>query len=477
MDPANPQAQAIAIKGSRIQAVGSDDAISRLACAATEVLHCDGALLIPGFIDAHAHLLGTAARIGWLECSNARSLDGIVGTIRAASPASSGWIRAYGYHDQLLNERRHPTRIDLDRASQVLPIRLVHASGHASVLNSAGLRAVGLDSASEEPAGGSISRDLQSGKPDGLLLEMEDWLDSAMPSATPDEILHSTRSLSGRLLRAGVTSVQDLGHRNDRRRAERLAHLAAAGAFLPRVSMATGFDAFAAGEDAIAPGIGRGPVKIMLNESAGTLVPDAAVLASRVRLVHNASRQVAIHAVGADAISRALDAIETAQRDNQEHRHRIEHASVTSPETAARMRRLGVAAVSNPGFLWQHGDRYLETVGAADLPHLYDVAGLIKAGVLVAAGSDSPIGPLNPLTAVAAAVTRRTSGGNSVDGTTLAFDQAISLFTSHAADVIFEEDIKGRIVPGLLADVVLVDPASDPARVLMTVLNGEIVAH
>jgi len=468
----------VAVDGDRIQAVGANAGICALAGPTTAMIDCEGRLLVPGFIDAHMHLLGTAARSGFLDCSAARSLDEIIETLRRCETAAELWIRGFGYHDQLLDERRHPSRRDLDRVSASRPLRLIHTSGHASVLNSAALRATGIDDRSEEPSGGTISRDPGTGEPDGLLIEMEDWLDSAMPPASAAEIERSVRALSRRLLAAGVTSVQDLGHRNDRRRAERLAEFAAAGAFRPRLTMATGFEAFAAEEDAATAGVGRGPVKIMLNEIAGTCLPGPHDLAARVLQVHAASRQVAIHAVGAAAVDGALDAISLAQADDgRRARHRIEHASVTSRAAAARMAELDVVAVSNPGFLWQHGDRYLETVDAEDLSHLYDVAGLMAAGVRVAAGSDCPIGPIEPVIGITAVCRRKTAHGQTIPGATLSLEQALAPFTREAAAAAFEEQLKGRIAPGLLADLVVLDGTPDELRVHLTVLGGEIVAH
>jgi len=478
MDAARPEVQAVAVAGDRIQAIGNNSGICALAGPATDIIDCEGRLLAPGFIDAHMHLLGTAARSAFLDCSTARSIDEIIEALRRRETVSGLWIRGFGYHDQLLAERRHPSRRDLDRVSASRPLRLIHASGHASVLNSAALRATGIDERSEEPRGGSISRDPRTGEPDGLLIEMEDWLDLAAPSATAAEIEHSVCALSSRFLSAGVTSVQDLGHRNDQRRAEHLAELAASRVFRPRITMATGFEAFAAGEDAAAAGVGPGPVKIMLNETDGSCLAGPPDLATQVRQVHAASRQVAIHAVSAVAVAAALDAISLAQAgDGRRGRHRIEHASVTTRGAAGRMAELGVVAVSNPAFLWQNGDRYLETVEPESLGHLYDVAGLMAAGVRVAAGSDCPIGPIEPVIGIAAVCSRRTARGQTVPGTTLSFEQALAPFTREAAAAAFEEHLKGRIVPGLLADLVVLDGAPDELRVRMTVLGGEIVAR
>lgn len=482
MDRSRPSAEAVAVTGERILAVGRNVQVLPLATRQTQSVDCLGRLLVPGFIDAHLHLLGTAARMRSADCSTARSIEEILQALRlhAAAVAPAGWLRGFGYHELTLREGRHPLRWDLDAVDPRRPIRLTHLSGHASVLNSAGLSRLGIDAATEEPPGGTIDRDVHTGEPSGLLLEMEDRLDQAMPPSSPAEIERMLHILSERLLAAGVTSVQDLGHRNDRRRAAFLAELVAAGHFRPRITLASGYAAFEAVEEARAEGIGRGPVKIVLNETGESLRPGGPELARQVRCVDRAGAQVAIHAIGPAAISAAIDAIEQATlagpaRNRQARRHRIEHASITPPALAARMAALGIAAVSNPGFLWQNGDRYLSSIPPAQLGHLYDVAGLDRAGVVVAAGSDSPIGPLEPLVGIRACCDRRTAAGRTLPGEPIDLPTALARYTSAAAKVGFEEDQKGCLAPGLLADLALLEESPDGLRVCMTVLGGQIV--
>jgi predicted amidohydrolase YtcJ len=478
MDPHRPTAHAVAVRGDKIVAVGEAEAIVPLASPATMQLDCHGMLVIPGFIDAHAHILAQAATERYVDCSQARSVEEIVGLLRQASATRprGAWLRAVGYHDANLRERRHPTRFDLDRAATDRPIRLTHQSGHASVLNTAALTAMGIDARAEESTGATIARSSGTGEPSGLLLEMEDVLAAATPGVPPEAATNLLRGLSGRLLAQGVTSIQDLGHRNDRQRAEFMAGIVASGAFRPRLTMATGFTAFERGEETSSPGIGRGPVKIMLNETGMALVPDAAELTRRVGLVHHAGRQAAIHAIGRTAISAALDAVEQSQvREGRFYPHRIEHASLTNEDLSLRMAALGVAAVSNPAFIWQSGDRYADTLPPEDLPYLYDVAGLRALGVLAAGGSDCPVAPPDPMLGVNAARTRRTSGGRRISGALLSRDDAIELFTRSAAQVALEGEQKGCIREGLLADFAVLEDTPAGLKVRSTILGGEVV--
>ena len=483
MNPLQPEAGAVSVAGARIVAVGREGEIVRGLGSAARVVDCRDRLLLPGFIDAHAHVLATASALAGVDCSAdaAPSITAIVAAIRRraeGSPAEA-WVRAHGYHEASLAERRHPTRRELDQASLGRPVRLAHSSGHGSVLNSAALRAVGIDSATEEPAGGRIERDIESGEPNGVLIEMEEWLDGVVPHLAEPDLMALISRLSDRLLAAGVTSVADLGHRNDQRRAALLARAVAKGQFRPRLSMATGYEAFIAGQRGCAESIGLGPVKIMLNESGEALYPNRDDLARQVMAVHRAGRQVAVHATEERSVEAALDALDRALRriPRRDHRHRIEHASMTPPELAAQMRRLGVVAVSNPAFIWANGDRYLREIPQEQMPWLYDVAGLQRAGAVVAAGSDCPVTAPEPILAIAAAMRRRSRKGAQLAGEPASFEAAISLYTSAAAHAGFIEHERGRIAPGLLADMVLLDGSpEEPERLkpVMTILGGQV---
>ena len=475
---------AIQIAGERIAYVRQESNSSAPECGHADVIDCGGRLLLPGFIDAHLHVLGAARALADVDCSAsaAPSIDAILERLRAAADAlpPGAWVRGRGYHETVLAERRHPTSSEIDRAVPDHPARLVHASGHASVLNSAALDMLGIETSTEAPPGAQIDRTPNSGEPSGLLIEMEDWLDERIPPSRGVSMPELVKCLSDRLRAAGVTSVQDLGRRNDRRRAALLAGLVAQGRFQPRLSLASGYAAFEAAESVDAPAIAPGPVKLMLNESGETLFPSPARLTEMVLAVHCAGRQVAIHAIEPRAICAALDAIEAALRQHPRpnHRHRIEHASITPPALASRIASLGVVVVSNPGFLWESGERYLSAVTSTELPWLYDVAGLRGAGVQVAAGSDAPVAPSAPLLGIAAACARRSRGGIRLPGETLAFEQAAELFTSGAAGAAFQEQARGRIAPGSLADLVLLDGDSRnllSLRVALTILGGRVV--
>ena len=197
MSPAGPRAEAVAIAGDRIVWVGSSDDAKSFVRSGTRVVDCAGGTLLPGFHDAHIHLLAYAAALDSVDCSpNKVSSIAELKTairIRATNTSEGNWIRATGYDEISLSEARHPTRWDLDDAAPSHPVRLDHRSGHGCVLNSAALALVGIHDSTDEPPGATIVRDLNTGQPSGLLLEMSDYLDDRIPSPPVGEVESSVR--------------------------------------------------------------------------------------------------------------------------------------------------------------------------------------------------------------------------------------------------------------------------------------------
>ena len=301
MDPARPRAEAVAVRDGRIVAVGSAAAVARTLGAGGERIDCQGDVLLPAFIDAHCHLLAYAASLRSVDCTGARRIADLQEALRqaAAQRPAGEWVRAFGYEETTLAEGRHPNRHDLDAAAPGHPVRLIHRSGHASVLNSLALQRAGIGVTTEEPPGGFLDRDPASGEPTGLLLGMERVIERAIPPLPYEELSDGVRRAAGRLLRAGVTCVQDAGHNNGRAEWELFERLVAGGALPLALVLMEGFDHL--GElPALGAGgrLRRGPVKIMLHELEHDLAPDEAELARMVDEVHAVGRQVAIHAVG-----------------------------------------------------------------------------------------------------------------------------------------------------------------------------------
>ncbi|MDZ4278843.1 MAG: amidohydrolase family protein, partial [Dehalococcoidia bacterium] len=307
---------------------------------------------------------------------------------------------------------------------------------------------------------GVMERDLSSGEPTGVLLDMEALIEAAMPSLPYEELSAAVAEASGRFLRAGVTCVQDATYTNGRTTWELFERLIEDGALPLDVVLMEGVEHLGELPERGANGrLRRGPVKIMLFELGDDFTPGENELSLQVSVAHAAGRQVAVHAVGERAVSSAAEAIEAAlaERPRVDHRHRIEHCGLLPDGLAARLADLGIVIVSQPSFLYERGERYRQLVPEERLRALYAFRTLRDAGVRLAAGSDAPVSPPQPLASVAAASERKTS-----DGEPLGLEQAVPAgealrwWTAGAAHAAFLEGERGALRPGLRADLVLV---------------------
>jgi len=205
------------------------------------------------------------------------------------------------------------------------------------------------------------------------------------------------------------------------------------------------------------PGLRRGHVKIMLGEIGGTLTPDEDELARMVLAMHRSGRDVAIHAVEERAVAASIAAIEAALETHPgAHRHRIEHAALLPAGGARRMATLGITVVTQPSFLYEQGDRYLRDVPAEKHERLYPIGDLMYAGVRMAASTDAPVAAVDALEGLRASVGRRTTGGAIIGaGQRVSFEDALRMWTAGAACACGIEARRGRIAPGMAADIVL----------------------
>ncbi len=497
MDPFLPRAELIAVRDGRILAVADDSVQASLKGKGTQRIDCAGGTLLPGFIDAHCHLHAYAESLVSLDLSrrgNVRSIADIQRLIRGCSGtrAPGEWIRGKAYSEFDLAERRHPNRWDLDAAAPLNPVKLSHRSGHSHVLNSLALRHVGITAETGDPPGGFIDREPETGEPTGILHGMGGYLADKIPPLDGGELDRGVALANERILSCGITSVQDASSVNNRRRWKELERWKELGIFRPRVTMMAGVDERAALTRGFfmsrldAMELRTGGVKIIADRITGSLHPSREELNAIVEDVHKEGLQAVIHAVEESVIEAACHAVARAleAHPRPDHRHRVEHCSVCPAELLQKMARLGIAVVTQPAFLYYSGDRYLKTVSRGELAHLYPIGSFLRAGLRVGFGSDFPIADPNPLVGVHAAVNRISEGGDILNpGERIGLRDALRMYTAGAAEVNFEEGIKGCISPGKLADFVLLsdDPFSVEAdrlqdiRVEMTVLGGRIV--
>lgn len=491
MDVLKPAAKLVAIKGDRILDVG--DNIAPYIGTGARLIDCQGKTLVPGFNDAHCHIMAFVQSLLSLDFSPASvmSISEMRAMLRkqvlAATPGS--WITATGYNEFYLAEKRHPTRRDLDEVAPNNPVRILHRSGHAQVLNSLALSRAGIGIFTPEPAGALIDRDVETGEPNGLLFEMNDRVAEKVPPLTPPELEKGLAIANKRYLSLGLTSLQDASVQNRPDHWQLFQDIKAAGKLSPRITLMPGYknlDEFL--DRRLFPGTGDnqlklGAVKIVVDESTGALYPPQEELNELVSILHKASCQIAIHTI--DTVDAAATALEYALRKYPgPHRHRIEHCSVCPPETLKRLAKVGAIVVTQPPFLYYNGERYLSEVPKHQQPWLYRIKSFIEAGLIPAGSSDSPVVPNNPLLGIYSAATRKTETGK-----VILPDEAVSpysalvMYTLASAFANFEDKEKGSISPGKLADMVLL--SDDPSSVLyeaikdikveMTIIGGEVV--
>ena len=495
MDPDRPRAEAVAIAGTHIVAVGGNADIRRLASSSAGTIDCQGRTLLPGCNDAHIHLPGLARRLHDLDCSprHAPSVSALQLLVRRQTEdlQSGIWVRGFGYDDLQLAERRHPDRQDLDAVAPNNPVWLQHRSGHASVLNTLALEVAAIHHETPDPPGGVIEREPSTGEPTGVLLDCESLLRQRLGRIRSTEEFDDGMRAAGRLLASyGITSVQDAGADNGVDRWETFRRLQSDGALPCRITMFAGIrrlnevaDAglsYGSGDDRLR----LGHAKIMLTLTSGKLHPSPAELRDMILLAHGMGFPVAIHCIEEDAIAAAA-AMLAAYREPQ-LRDRIEHCAEGTPGLIEEVRRSGALVVTQPGFVYHNGMSYRENVEPRLRPHLYPAGGLARAGVGTAFGSDAPVIDPDPWPAIYSAVTRRASDGQPLadaDQQAVSVGQALRMYTLEAANAEVMENGKGSIAPGKLADLVLVEP--DPLsvnreclpdiRTILTIVGGSVI--
>ena len=495
MDPSRRPAEAVAIAGKRIVAVGSNDDIRRQAYFATSTIDCQGGTLLPGFNDAHIHLSGLARRLLDLDCSpsQASSVSALQSLIRRRTQdlPSGAWVRAFGYDDLRLLERRHPDRQDLDATAPNHPVWLQHRSGHATVLNSLALQAAAIHRETPDPPGGVIERESSTGEPTGVLLDCESFLRQRLGRIRSTEEFDEGMRAAGQLLASyGITSVQDAGVDNGIERRETFRLLQSDWALPCRITMLAGIRRlgeladvglhYGSGDDRLR----LGHAKIILTLTSGRLHPSPPELEEMVLHAHSMGFPVAMHSIDEDAI--AIAAAVLAANRAPRLRDRIEHCAEGTPDLIAAVSRSGALVVTQPGFVYHNGTSYRENVHPRLLPHLYPAGGLVRARVATAFGSDAPVIDPNPWPAIYSATTRRASDRKPLaidDPQAASMEQALRMYTLAGAKAEATEEGKGSIVPGKLADLVLVD--SDPLsvdlenlpdmRTVLTIVGGSVV--
>lgn len=515
LDRDNTVAQALAALHGRIVAVGSNQEVSDLIGPRTQVLDLAGETVIPGFHDAHCHILLFGLSLVEVNARPATTIAEVVaavtGHVRKTPPGK--WVRGGGYNENKLAERRHPTRHDLDPVSPHHPVWLVHISGHMGVANSRALELAGITRDTSDPEGGHIARD-EHGEPTGLLQETaQELVKRVLPPYTLEETKAALAAAGGRMAAEGITSAQDAWAGWIAPEEFRAYQEAVVEGLLPqRVWLMVDVERLRIGDTrfdfafGLHTGFGNerlclGAIKIFNDgsligrtaamsqpyvdppDTKGFLVKSEETICEQVRLAHAGGWQVAMHAIGDRAVEVALDAIEAAMGpEARRYRPRVEHCGVLRPDLIERIRRLGAVIVTQPRFIYELGDGFRAALGEERLRLTYPLASL--RGLPVAFSSDRPVVDGAPLRGIQAAVTQRTARGTPyMPQESISVEEALRWYTLGAAYSAFAEKELGSLEVGKWADLVVL--AADPRQmkperiseiqVLATVVGGEVI--
>lgn len=471
-----PAPGAVACAAGRIVAVGTPEDCARRLPPAHRRIEAREATLLPGFVDAHVHILAAAAAEAGPDISPGAisSIAELLELLRdeAARTSPGAWVRAAGYEELMLAEGRPPTRAELDRAVPGHPVRLIQRSGHAEVLNSRALALVGIDESTPEPPGAVFGRSLEDGRLDGLLLGMAEAIEAAMPPPDAAVVEEHVRGWAHARAAEGVTTLVDAGVRNGPAEWATFERLLKAGAIPQRVISMESVDALGAlPVEGVAGRLRRGETKLQPPTFEGE-APDAGPLDAGVWAAIEAGRRVATHAPTEPAVAASLAAFRAAGAPSGQ---RIEHAPLLTARLIEEIVALGAVVVAQPGLLNEVAGRYRQLLDTEQRTRLHPWRALLDAGGALAFSSDAPISRASALEASAAASVDRPPD--------LAPEQAITplealhAWTAGAADAARLTD-RGCLREGAVADLALIagplanDPAS--AGVRLTVIGGEV---
>lgn len=501
MDEDLPGAEAILFGEGRVLAVGGSSEIRLLAGNGAEVVDLRGRTVLPGFCDTHMHLLNYGFSREQVDLNGCRSVEELVHRGREhlrENPLPPGaWLFGRGWNQDLFTEGRLPSKEDLDRISTVHPVLFSRTCGHVAAANSAALREAHITADLSVP-GGVVELNT-AGEPSGILQEavVFEWMERFISDPSLEEMVRILEKSAAEALSQGLTTVHsdDFGAGRGARVLEAYRSLADSGrlglrvreeCLLPRKDVLEGFLA-----KGLRTGDGDdwfriGPVKILADGSLGgrtaalraPYVDDPSTsgvpilsreeLAELVSLAHGAGMQLAVHAIGDRTIERCLDVFEEILAAfPREARHRIVHVQCGHPELFRRMAELGVLGDVQPVFTASDWPMAVPRLGP-ERARWYNAWKTMKGcGVHLSGGSDCPVEPFNPLWGLAAAVTRQDRNGTPPGGfqpqECLSLKEALELVTTGGAFASFEENVKGRLLPGMFGDAVVLN--EDPFRV------------
>jgi len=502
---------AIVINGDRIERVVARAEAERMIAGGAARIRADGATVLPGLIDAHAHLDGLGAALETVDLTGTQSEDEVVARVarRAAQVSPGDWITGRGWDQNDWDRKEFPTAAALDRLVPDRPVWMTRIDGHAALANSAAMKAAGITASTREPEGGRIVRD-SSGNPTGVFIDNAKALvANAIPQPSREtrkrRILAAARNIAAN----GLTEIHDAGA--DQEVIDLVKELIVEKKLPIRLYLMLGDDESLLNrwlrDGPLVDYAGRLTVRSIKLYADGALGSRGAALlepygddpgnrglaVSKPEHIEDIARraidrgfQVVTHAIGDRGVRNVLEAYERAGVAAS-HRSRIEHLQVIALEDLPRLAKSGIVASMQPTHATSDMPWAEARVGPERIRGAYAWRRVLDAGARIALGSDFPVEAVNPMFGLYAAVTRQDQSGEPaggwMPGERLTITEAIRGFTADAAWAAFEETSRGTIEPGKLADLTIVDsnPLETPPAELfripvrMTIVGGEVV--
>ncbi len=493
MNPLQPLAEAVAVKADRILKVGTNAEVAKFIGKNTRVIDLKGKTVLPGFIDTHIHVGDFGRMLMWLDLSGMGSIKELQELLRdrVQRMAKGRWIVGRGWDEKLFTEKRLPSRFDLDAVSPENPVIFYYKCGPVCVVNSKALELAGITKDTSSPSGGTIDKDLATGEPTGILRETAtDLVWKVIPEPTEAELAESAELAFTKILEAGITTIHWLATSDADLPV--LLSLCKAKKLPLRVYMVLQTSQLQKFADAKARAeledelLRVGAVEIyadgfLSSKTAALTEPysdDGSVaplsctqqeISKHAVAIRRAGLQVIIHAMGDKAIDAALTAIEHLGKGCG--RPRIDEAAVLSGEIVQRLKQQAPVVSVQPCVMASEFTVYsaTERLGKRRVRWLYPLKTLFKEGIRVCGGSDCPMEPLNPLQGIQAAVT-----GHALPIEQVGVDEALRMYTVNAAYASGEENLKGSIEEGKLADFTVL--SSDPYEVVPSKIQEITVA-
>lgn len=503
LNPRKPRAEAVFIKNGRIVSVGLTKEIRSMVKSETTVIDANKKCVVPGLVDCHVHMTGFGQFLQTLELRNASSIKEVQQKLceYARKNPAKEWIQGGRWDHEKFKEKRYPSRWDLDEAVPNKPVFLMRVCGHIAVANTKALQLAGITKHTHVEFG-QIDLDAKTGEPNGILRENAlNLVWKTIPKPTQEDFKKTCVLACKMAVKNGLTCVHWLVGSSKEVRA--LQELYSEGKLPLRVCLGIPIELL---DELVALGLTSGFgndmlkigfVKILADgslggrtaalkkpyadqpETWGMMLYSQKKLYKLVSKAHEAKLQIAVHAIGDRAVEIVLKtyekALETYPRKN--HRHRIEHCSILNPELIKRMKHSKLIASVQPHFVvsdfWT-----VDRVGKERARWTFPFKTLMKEGVTVISGSDCPVENISPVLGIWAATAR-----TSFPKESLTLEEALKTYTLNAAYASFDEDKRGSIEVGKLADLTMLsqdlsDMPADKIRELsveLTIVNGKIV--